>query len=371
MRLLFVSGTTVGGSGRSQRELAARLLSRGHDVLILADDERPANIARWAYGHLSDLAVRWGEHPGGRIIRAVEGMPGRRVEETELGRVHHRLTPIPENAVADAIAAFRPDVVVGNSVLRLTWRKTREICRREEITTVLYVREAASLNHFMLGEQPATRIVANARSLVGEVERMGYPCAFIPSVIETDVTKVKTDRRVALAINPLPSHGSELLWTLARRLPEIQFVIRESWPLRGPDLLRVVGAVSVLPNVEFHRLTEPGSHLYDGVRVLLVPHRIDNRPRVVVEAQANGIPVIASDLPGLREATGPGGAIIDMDDVEAWIEALRTLWTDESAYTQAMSRAEAHSRRPEIDPERVCAAFEALVNEAIDDTRHR
>jgi len=49
MRLLFVSSTTVGGSGRSQRELATQLERLGHEVRFLVDAENPARVTRRLY----------------------------------------------------------------------------------------------------------------------------------------------------------------------------------------------------------------------------------------------------------------------------------------------------------------------------------
>ena len=56
-------------------------------------------------------------------------------------------------------------------------------------------------------------------------------------------------------------------------------------------------------------------------RVLLVPYRVDNRPRVVAEAQSNGIPVPASALPAHREA-GTRGVLVPGDaSIRAWGDA--------------------------------------------------
>ena len=78
-----------------------------------------------------------------------------------------------------------------------------------------------------------------------------------------------------------------------------------------------------LPNVGFRPRTTDLGIIYRDARVLFVPHRVDNRPRVVVEAQANGIPVVASRYPGLVEAAGPGGVFVDPDaPEEAWIDAV-------------------------------------------------
>ena len=371
VRLLFVSGTTTGGSGRSQRELALRLASRGHDVVFLVDDGGRSLTRRFLYEQLSDLAVRWDTRPGHKIIRFLEGKPGRRTRTHLVDGLEHRVTPVPENAAPDLIRDFQPDVVISNSILRITWRKVREMCDRSQIATVVYVREVASMNHFALGRQPGDVIVANASSLARNVEALGYPCAVLPSVIEVGVTRVDSTRTVALIINPIVSHGIDLVWQVARALPEVSFVIQQSWPLDDTVLASIERTVSELPNVEFRRAVPAGISLYSDARVLLVPHRIDNRPRVIAEAQANGIPVVASNTPGIAEAVGDGGNLIDMDDVGRWVESVRLLWTDPPAYDTLADRALTHSRRPEIDPEQVTMGFEKLLLEAIASRRQQ
>lgn len=365
VRMLFVSGTTVGGSGRSQRELAARLVGRGHEVRFVVDDHRRARATRFVYEQLADLSARLGRLHLSWMVRPLEGLPGRKAAVVQVEGLDHRVTPVPENAVARAIDDFRPDVVVGNSILRLTWRKVLAECARRNIATVLYVREVAAMNHFTLGYPPADRIVANSEGLAAEVERHGYACAFVPSVVELDSILTESTRRAALLVNPIPTHGIDLLWRVAARLPDVPFVVQQSWPLSDEQVAGLRQRAGALANVELRAKGPADSTLYRDARVLVVPHRIDNRPRIVLEAQANGIPVLASRVPGLAEAVGDGGVLLDMDDVDAWVDALGQVFSDESWYVSLCERARAHARRPEVDPVHVVGQFESVARDAI------
>ncbi len=360
-----MSGTTVGGSGRSQRELAARLAARGHEILFLVDAGEPARARRWLYEQLSDLSVRLDGRRLRRVIQVLEALPGRRTHMRELGGIEHLTTPVPENAFRRVARDFRADAVLGNSVLRLTWRKVLEICDTLDVATVLYVREVAAMNHFDTGRDPADEVVANATSLVEQVRQLGHRCTLVPSLIETSVTSVDSSREVALLVNPIVTHGLALIEALACRLPDIPFVLQESWPLRPDERRQLEAMVARLPNVRLRPVRPADPDLYAQARVLLVPHRLDNRPRVVAEAQANGIPVIASRVPGLEEAVGPGGVLVDMDDVEAWVENLRRLWDEPVPYADMVAGALTHSQRPEIDPELITDLFESIVANAV------
>ena len=369
VRILFVSGTTVGGSGRSQRELAARLVEFGHVLEFVVDDASPSRTTRWLYEQLADLSARLAGRPGSSIVRRLEKLPGRTATVGELGGLTHLSTPVPENAVERALDTFKPDVVVGNSVLRLTWRRVREMCAVRNITTILYIREQETLNHFDHGAVPAEAVVANAKSLAAAIEALGITCAFVPSVIEFEVTKVVSTRRVALLINPIESRGVETLWKIAARLPDVAFVAQESWPLEPEQLASVERHIAALPNVEFRRAEPPGPRLYRDTRVLVVPYRIDNRPRVIAEAQASGIPVVAADVPALIEAIGAGGVQVGLDDIDAWTNELERLWSDEAYYNQLSDAAREHSERPEIDAAFVARQFESVA-ESVAATRN-
>ncbi|MDO8209767.1 glycosyltransferase family 4 protein [Conexibacter sp. CPCC 206217] len=65
-----------------------------------------------------------------------------------------------------------------------------------------------------------------------------------------------------------------------------------------------------------------------GAALLLAPSRSDDScPMSVVEALADGLPVLGSDRGGLPELVGPG-AVVPARDADAWTTALRTLWSD-------------------------------------------
>lgn len=359
-RLLFVSSATTGGSGRSQRELATQLERKGHEVRFVVDGGSEARPTRALYEQLSDLVARSENLPGRRIIEWIERQPGRRTRSAEIDGRLHVTSPIPQNALADQIREFAPDVVVANSLDRLAWRRVHHVCNRHGVPVVLYVRETDSLKHLEHGELPEV-LVANAKSLQAALEGLGFPCSFVPSVIDMSTTLTASTRRVAFAINPIASRGVDVIWRLAEAAPEIPFVIQESWPLAPEELAEVHRRLAQLTNVEFRRNAPPGPLLYGDARVLLVPYRVDNRPRVITEAQSNGIPVLAADVPALSEAIDAGGSVVEIDDIGAWVAELRLLWSNQQRYDQLAAAALAHSRRPEIDPATIAGEFEALI----------
>lgn len=364
MKILFISSVITGGSGRSQRELATELTRLGHEVRFIVDDGRPALVLRALYEALSDLSVRWNGSFLSAQIASMRDLIGRRAQPRVIDGLKHVATPLPQNALRACITSFRPDVLVANSIDRWAWRMIVPICDGLGVPTILYVREDTSLQHLDAGALP-TVLVANAKSLVNRLEMIGQRCEYVPSLVDVSITRTTSSRATALAINPDPSRGGDMIWELAARLPDVPFVVQESWPLNHVELEAISEKTGRLANVTFRRAMPPGPQLYSDARVLLVPYRVDNRPRVILEAQANGIPVIAADVPALAEATGRGGVILPIDDIDAWADVIRVLWRNEGIYQGLVDAAVDHSRRDEVDPHRIVATFDSLLITAV------
>jgi len=54
MRVLFVSSTVTGGSGKSQRQLGKRLVEAGHEVRFVVDDKTARGFQRKVYEKLEE-----------------------------------------------------------------------------------------------------------------------------------------------------------------------------------------------------------------------------------------------------------------------------------------------------------------------------
>jgi glycosyltransferase involved in cell wall biosynthesis len=87
------------------------------------------------------------------------------------------------------------------------------------------------------------------------------------------------------------------------------------------DRLRLLGAVG-------H--TEIGA-LYGGADLFAFPSRHEGFGLPVLEAMAQGTPVVCADIPSLREVAGGAARLVGTDDVAGWVEALRALLGDRSA----------------------------------------
>jgi hypothetical protein len=361
MKLLFISNDTRGGSSVSQRQLAHRLTERGHRVEILGATPH-SRIVRPLYDQQVDLSVRLRDSRARPAVLAIQRRAGRRLRRRDTPDHPTWTCAVPENGFGTLRRRFEPDVVVAASIDRVSWRRIRAQLRAAGIPSVLYLREAAGQGHLTVSAAPPDLLLANAESLAAQARAAGYPCTVVPSIVELDRSRVESSRETVVLVNPIPLLGGDRVWAMAASRPDIAFVLRESNTTTPAERAAVTARLDAHPNVTVEPFTTNPADIYRRAKVLLVPHRVDNRPRVVLEAQANGIPVLASDHPGLVESVGPGGVFApDTDDPGPWLEALSELWDDPARYQRYVDIARAHAARPEVDPELILDRFESLV----------
>ena len=162
---------------------------------------------------------------------------------------------------------------------------------------------------------------------------------------------VGAERRFVTLVSLFVNKGPHVFYALARQLPD-------------RDFLAVKGAygeqhLEDLPNVTVRENTPTMGPIYGASRVVLMPSAEESFGLVGVEAQSNGVPVIASDIPSLRESLGDGALFVERAHPAAWAEALRRL-DDPSFYGQMCERAEANAQR--FDVRRDVVALESAID---------
>jgi glycosyltransferase involved in cell wall biosynthesis len=359
MRILFVSGTAVGGSALSTRELAARLAANGHDVALLCRVERER--VRIVHKRAINLVTKLGDSPLAAPVDRVAALIGRtphRAEESAPFEAWE--SPVPENAVPSLLRSFHPDVVIASSIGRVAWRRIRLLLRSLGIPSVLYIREVSGFGHLTISHAPPDLLLANSQTYADRATELGYHAVMVPSVVTVDRYVVESNRQRVLFVNPVPSYGVETALGLAAARPDVEFAFVEWWELEDTARAALRDRITNgLPNVVLRSATTDPGAVYADARVLLVPFILDARPRVVLEAQASGIPVLGTDLPALRETIGPGGRLVPADaPISAWADALGDLIDDPDRYRQACEAARAHAAREQVDPARIVARFE-------------
>lgn len=186
-----------------------------------------------------------------------------------------------------------------------------------------------------------------------------YPGIAVETVlemIEPDLYKVieKENGHITF-INPIAEKGVKTALETARLMPKEQFLfVKGGWYDR--DKSNPVSAHEPafgLPNVKVEGFKNDMRRIYSVTDILLVPSIfIETFGRVIIEANINGIPVVASKNGGIPFTLGRGGFLIEpADNVDGYVDALRKLRSDKKLYASISNAARENSLRPEFDPE--------------------
>jgi len=350
MRVAFAGGNgyppeATGGVQSSTDHLARTLLSQGHDAAVLA----PLYGAGW-FGLKARARLKLGRSALVRDRRA--GYPVYRAW-------------FPERAVADFIAAARPDVAV------VQCHGTVPIAKAFAAAGVPLAIYLRNVEFHELGGDPrelgAARFIANSAFTARAYrEHFGIEAAVIPPTIDRAAYTVEARGPFVTFVNPVPEKGLDRALEVAALCPEIPFLFVESWLLSPGQLAALAPRLAACPNVTFERRAPDMRRVLARTRVMLAPSRwAEAWGRVASEAQCSGIPVIGSDRGGLPEAIGPGGVVLDHEaPAEVWAAEVRRIWSDEAAHAALSAAARAHAARPAMDPARQFAAFLAVLGEA-------
>ena len=102
------------------------------------------------------------------------------------------------------------------------------------------------------------------------------------------------------------------------------------------------------PTVKLRPKTADVAAVYAQLDLIVVPSREESFGRVAVEAMANGVAVVASDLPALSEVVGPAGMLIPVGSAAEAANAIVGLARDSSERTRIgeLGRARAKAYEP-------------------------
>jgi glycosyltransferase involved in cell wall biosynthesis len=161
-------------------------------------------------------------------------------------------------------------------------------------------------------------------------------------------------------VNPCAGKGLVIFLALVRHFPEVRFAAVPTWGTTGADM----AALRALPNITILHPTDNIDDILRQTRVAVVPSLwAEARSRIILEAMARAIPVLASNVGGMAEAMLGMDYVLpvnpvaryrpDVDelmvpvmdipeqDPRPWIEALGHLLTDRAHYCDLSARSRA------------------------------
>lgn len=179
-----------------------------------------------------------------------------------------------------------------------------------------------------LTPDPSLRYFANSDFTAERWRALsGIDCSVIPPIVDPRHYLVEHTGEQVLFVNPTPIKGVEILFSLAAACPELSFLVYESWHLSPAWREHCLNRARVLGNICWSAPTLDMREAYAQSKVLLMPSIWEESfGRTVIEAQLNGLPVLASNRGALPTLVGNSGIILDPHaPIVDWAQALRQL----------------------------------------------
>lgn len=187
-------------------------------------------------------------------------------------------------------------------------------------------------------------LISNSRNIFEKVSDYKTNHKIIYPICKDIYRKKSTKRRVILgehytAVGSPAVKNLELFYSLAARNRQKKFI-----HVKGG--YGVFSAQENPGNVRLVFNTADLYPIYKETRTLIVPSYSETFSLVAREAGLLGIPVVCSDLPGLRENLGKTGFYADPRDISSFEKHLRRL-EDPVYYEQVSKKIQGHCRQAE------------------------
>jgi glycosyltransferase involved in cell wall biosynthesis len=376
---------SFGGGDRSNRLLMAALAARGHDVRVLA------------------RAAEFGPDVHARLARDVEQRGiGVRSHAEELQftlegvdvRVFTRGTSLRAWSSAH-MQESDPEVILTSTddPAQLMLGAALQL---DKARVIYLVRAIIALPFGPASSLPSSRRSDVLRRTDGSVAVSEYVAQYAREWNGLDTVHVpislpdraifpelgRYDNRFVTMVNPCGGKGLAVFLALARHFSEVQFAAVPTWGTTGADLasLRAHPNIAILP---------PADNIDDilrQTRVAVVPSLwAEARSRIILEAMARAIPVLASNVGGMAEAMLGMDYVLPVNpvtcyrpavdelmvpvmdipeqDPRPWVEALRRLLSDRAHYCDLSARSHAaalrYARSATVEP------FEAYLKDRV------
>lgn len=229
--------------------------------------------------------------------------------------------------------------------------------RAEELASAARSRKAVA----ELLASPLVKVVSNStflaaylQDILGLASEVDYPLIDLQDSVVSD-----RDPLYISFVDPRRDKGLDTVLTVAALLPHHRFVFAESRLLSNQERKDLNRELAQLPNVSFRPCSPNLRSLYEKTAILLAPSLIKEAfGRVIIEACANGIPVIANGIGGIPEAMGDSGVLLaPSDSPERWAEVIEDILSNPDRNSQLSKSAIVNSERKEFQATAVLAQF--------------
>jgi glycosyltransferase involved in cell wall biosynthesis len=374
LRLVLVTHNVIcgDGQGRVNYRLALHALTRGHRVLLLANQVEPELLERGAQWLRVPL---WTQRP--HLLKVAEFT-------RRASALVRRLRGEVDIIHANGYVLEEPHHVNTSHFVHAAWQRSR--VRATESSGLLQsayqgLYAAANVRWEQRAYRQARQVVAVSELVRQELLATGLPAERL-TVIPNGVDLVEfhpgreprgtwglpEDRPLALFVGALRTGRKNLDTVLAalRQAPRLHLAVVGD--VQGSPFPALARRLGVAERVSFLGFRQDVARLLRASDLFVFPSRYEPFALVVLEAMACGLPVVTARSVGAASLVEQAGGLVlpEAEDVTALARALRTLVEDaplrERLGQQARTVAEQHGW--EQMAESCFRLYEALLTEA-------
>lgn len=239
------------------------------------------------------------------------------------------------------IASFQPDIV-------LTWmNRATGMCPKGKFVHVGRLGGYYDLKYY----RNCKHLIGNTRDIVDYLAEQGWPrerAHYLPNFVSSDDVPPANRAEfftpygvpVVLAMGRLHENKAfDVLLRAIARVPDAYLWLAGEGPLRG-ELEKLAEKLAVKPRVRFLGWRDDTSALLNACDIFVCPSRHEPLGNVVIEAWAQGVPVIAADSmgPGTLISHLDNGVLVPVDDDATMGRAIRTVIEDDELREQIARR---------------------------------
>jgi glycosyltransferase involved in cell wall biosynthesis len=139
-----------------------------------------------------------------------------------------------------------------------------------------------------------------------------------------DLTKVpiQTTKQYVTLITISAHKGGYQLIEIAKCLPHVKFLGVGDQGIQD----------TTISNIKYISNTRNIREIYEQSSIILMPSAYESWGMVASEAICGGIPVIASQTPGLKENLDYAGIFVPLHSIQQWVDAIQKLLTNAEYY---------------------------------------
>jgi len=138
---------------------------------------------------------------------------------------------------------------------------------------------------------------------------------------------------LAVTSGSMPHKGFGTLEKVAEALPDFTFLVVGKHCTASRPNIKHTGRLSI----------EALNEIYQTSSALFFPSRIEGFGLPVIEALVFGTPVVATDIPVLREVGGPESCYFKLDDIEAATDHLRSVVSSRELAEKMSAKGKEHA----------------------------